>query len=109
MHKDLKPVYSNMGPCRRWGRWLPHQPPVSHASAVKQIEQSLVRAMDQDEGYGEWVGLTGFSQGAKLAFSILLENQLRLKKDALAPGYAGVHWRFGVIMAGRAAPSSLSH
>ena len=109
MHDDLKPVYSQMGPCRRWGRWKPSHPSLDHSSAIRQVERSLTKAMDEDEGSGEWVGLIGFSQGAKLAFSILLENQLRLQKDRRATGFAGVHWQFGVIMAGRGPPYNLGH
>ena len=63
--------------------------------------------MDEDEGTGEWVGVIGFSQGAKLAFSMLLENQLRQQKDPKAIGFAGVHWQFAVIMAGRGPPYNL--
>ena len=106
MHEDLKRVYSHMGPCRRWSCWLPHHPPLDHALATKELERCLTNAMDEDEGTGEWVGLLGFNQGAKVAFSILLKNQLRLENDPWAPGFAGVHWQFGVIMAGRGPPFS---
>ena len=108
MHDDLKPVYSLMGPCYRWANWKPHHAPTSDASAIREIESALVKALEEDEGQGEWVGLLGFSQGAALAFSILLENQLRLERNPASPGFAGVHWQFGVIMAGRAPPFSLS-
>ena len=72
------------------------------------IENSLTAAMDADEGTGEWVGLLGFSQGAKLTHSILLENQLRFDADPHADGFAGANWKFGIIFAGRAPPYSLS-
>ncbi|KAK1765990.1 hypothetical protein QBC33DRAFT_543125 [Phialemonium atrogriseum] len=45
-------------------------------------------------GTGEWVALLGFSQGAKLAASLLLMLQRRAAK--------GESFRFGVLMAGRA-------
>lgn len=109
MHEDLKPVYSHMGPCRRWSRWLPHQPQLSESSAIKELEDSLMRVMDEDEGIGAWVGLLGFSQGAKLAFSILLENQLRVQNDRWGTAFTGVFWQFGIIMAGRALPFNLSY
>lgn len=108
MHEDLRKVYAGMGPCRRWSRWLPHHPPQDHESAVAEIEHSLTSAMDADEGTGKWVGLIGFSQGAKLALSMLLENQLRQQDEPSATGFAGVQWKFGVIMAARAPPFSLS-
>ncbi|MCJ1381390.1 hypothetical protein MMC17_004500 [Xylographa soralifera] len=109
MHEDLKPVYSHMGPCYRWANWSAHHPPIDESSAIREIECSLMKTMNSDEGTGEWVGILGFSQGAALAFTILLENQLRLQRDPRATASAGVHWRFGVIMAGRAPPFSLSH
>ncbi|KAL9132379.1 MAG: hypothetical protein Q9175_006447, partial [Cornicularia normoerica] len=108
MHEDLKPVYSAMGPCYRWSRWLPHHPQLDNESAIAEVEYSLTSAMDADKGTGEWVGLIGFSQGAKLAFSMLLETQLRQQDDPSATGFAGAHWKFGIIMAGRAPPYSLS-
>ena len=108
MHDDLKAVYSHMGPCYRWGNWKPDHAPIDESQAISEIERVLVNAMDKDEGDGEWVGLLGFSQGAGLSFSILLENQLRLQKDPRATAFTGVFWRFGVIMAGRAPPFSLN-
>ena len=108
MHEDLKPVYSHMGPCYRWANWKLHHPPIDDSSAIREIECALMKAMEKDEGEGEWVGLLGFSQGAAIAFSILLENQLRLQRDPWATAFAGVYWRFGVIMAGRAPPFSLN-
>lgn len=108
MHDDLRPVYSEMGPCYRWSRWRPEHPPVDDDTAIDEIEYNLTSAMDADKGTGEWVGLIGFSQGAKLAFSMLLENQLREQYDPFSTGFAGVQWKFGVIMAGRAPPYSLS-
>lgn len=108
MHEDLRPVYSDMGTCYRWASWSQQHPALDDALAVREVERSLTQAMESDQGNGEWVGLLGFSQGAKLAFSILLENQLRLQRDPWAAPFAGAHWRFGVIMAGRAPPFSLS-
>ena len=108
MHEDLKPVYSHMGPCYRWANWKLHHPPNNDCTAIGEIEDALTNAMDKDEGEGEWVGLLGFSQGAALAFSILLENQLRLQRDPSATAFAGVNWGFGIIMAGRAPPFSLN-
>ena len=66
---------------------------------------------DREGGRGEWVGLMGFSQGAKLAASILLEQQARADKarregkkewDTCFIGIPGLNWRFGVLLAGRA-------
>ena len=108
MHDDLLTVYSSHGPCYRWGNWLTTQSAIDESFAIKENERVLVEAMDKDEGDGEWVGLLGFSQGATLAFSILLENQLRLQGDPRATAFTGVYWQFGIIMAGRAPPYSLN-
>ncbi|KAM0815817.1 putative Serine hydrolase FSH domain-containing protein [Seiridium cardinale] len=108
LHPDLKVVYGDFNPGRRWCRWLPEQPYLEDAAASNEVERVLVDAMDRDEGSGEWVGILGFSQGARMAFSILLENQLRMQNSPPTTGFAGVHWQFGVIMAGRGAPFGLS-
>ncbi|PNY29980.1 Uncharacterized protein TCAP_00108 [Tolypocladium capitatum] len=107
-HPALKPAFPHMNPCYRWARWLEEQPPLEEASAANEVEVALMNAMADDEGTGEWVGLLGFSQGAKMAFSILQESQLRARENRMLKGYAGVHWQFGIIMAGRGPPLCLS-
>ncbi|KAK2758260.1 hypothetical protein FQN54_004105 [Arachnomyces sp. PD_36] len=117
MHPALIPVYSDMGPCYRWAGWLPDHivtDGVDGDSAVKKIQESLHQAMKSDPGTGEWVGLLGFSQGAKLAFSILLEDQQRQQEKGKPPlqddgRFLGVNWKFGVLLAGRGPPYALSH
>jgi len=91
MHEDLMPVYSHIGPCYRWANWSLHRSPIDDSSAIREVECGLMKAMDKDEGEGEWVGFLGFGQGAALAFSILLENQLqlRLQRDPWAIAFAG--------------------
>lgn len=62
------------------------------------LEKSLRTAMniDDEEGFnGPWVGLLGFSQGAKVVASILFETQS-------SRTFAGVDWKFGVLFAARA-------
>ena len=76
-------------------------------------------AMEDDDragGTGEWVGLMGFSQGAKLSASLLLEQQARqavAKKEGkqVKAGPTCLHninWRFGILLAGRAPLSNLN-
>lgn len=110
MHADLKPVYGQIGKgtCRRWSRWLPHHQTSDHETAITDIEHSLRMAMKMDPGTGGWVALMGLSQGAKLAIIILLENQFREQEGPHLEGSAGVFWKFGVILAGRALPYALS-
>lgn len=113
------PVYEKMGPYRRWLRWLPEHAEVADEDAIAEIEYSMRTAMEQDEmlgGRGEWVGLMGFSQGAKVSASLLYESQLRREKAARdgvdgmyggweeenVEGIASGKWQFAVCMAGRA-------
>lgn len=72
---------------------------------------------DRAGGRGEWVGLMGFSQGAKLSASLLLEQQAREEKArregrkdiGIGPiGIEGLNWRFGILLAGRAPLSNLN-
>lgn len=67
-------------------------------AVIEALENSLRRAMSRDDeaGFkGPWVGLLGFSQGAKMAASILYETQR-------GGAFAGVEWQFGVLFAARA-------
>lgn len=71
---------------------------------------------DREGGTGEWVGIMGFSQGAKMSASLLLEQQAREDKaqrlgTKIEPGPTGIgsiHWRFGILLAGRAPLSNLN-
>ena len=102
------PVYKDYGPFLRWLRWLPEHAEIDAKTAVQEIEYQIQQAMDEDDAKGatgEWVGLLGFSQGAKLAASLLLMQQKRA--ELLGADKAGSGFRFGVIMAGRAPPVSL--
>ena len=51
----------------------------------------------EDEGTGPWVGLLGFSQGAKLSASLLYDQQIRMEKEGKAP----TDYKFAVLLAGR--------
>ena len=61
--------------------------------------------MDEDEGTGPFVGLLGFSQGAKVSAALLYDQQLH----AAAGTSTGLpEWKFAVLLAGRAPLVSLS-
>jgi hypothetical protein len=61
--------------------------------------------MDEDDGIGPWVGLMGFSQGAKVSAALLYDQQLQ----AAAGTDTGLPaWKFAVLLAGRAPLVSLS-
>ena len=58
--------------------------------------------MEEDDrrgAIGEWVGLLGFSQGAKMCASLLFRQQVRA--DWLGECRTETNFRFGVLMAGR--------
>ncbi|KAI0880467.1 serine hydrolase FSH [Annulohypoxylon maeteangense] len=100
---DVLSVYAEHGPFKRWLRWLPDQPEVEDDAAIGEIDAQLKSAMEEDDRQGAtglWVGLLGFSQGAKLAASLLFRQQIRAAK--LGTAVAGSDWKFAVLMAGRA-------
>jgi predicted esterase len=63
--------------------------------ATRKLIDETVRSRG---GYGRVVGVLGFSQGAKLAAGLLLEQQLR--------GKGGEGFKFGVFMMGVTPPLS---
>lgn len=118
-HPDVVSVYGSYAPFRRWLRWLPEHAEIDTESCIEEIGYAIKSAMESDDlggGQGEWVGLMGFSQGAKLAASILLEQQAREQKaqregSGIETGFIGIpdlHWRFGILLAGRAPLSNLN-
>ena len=93
----IVPVYEDCGPFRRWLRWLPEHPPIDDDAAAAEVVYALETTKKNDPGDGPWVGLIGFSQGAKLAASLLYDQQIRVEKE----GKAETDYKFGVILAGR--------
>lgn len=101
----ILPIYSEWGPFRRWFRWYSTQPEVSDETIIRQIQTRVDKCKAQDAGTGPWVGVLGFSQGAKVAASILYDQQIRQeKRDQTVDS----NYKFGVIMAGRGPLVSLS-
>lgn len=110
----IVPVYEDYGPFRRWLRWLPEHSKIDSEVATDEIWWQLNDAMETDNkagATGEWIGLFGFSQGAKLSASLLYEQQYRntlkaanklSKEDEKKPNF-----RFAVLLAGRAPLVSL--
>ncbi|KAI0123563.1 serine hydrolase FSH [Xylariales sp. AK1849] len=100
---DVVSVYAAYGPFKRWLPWMPGHAEVDDETATADIERSIKAAMDEDDqlsATGPWVGLLGFSQGAKLAASLLFRTQIRTEK--LGAAKAGSTWKFAVLLAGRA-------
>ncbi|KAI1385363.1 serine hydrolase FSH [Hypoxylon trugodes] len=100
---DVMSVYAEHGPFKRWLRWLPDQPETDDYTAIADIDAMLDAAIDADDlagATGPFVGILGFSQGAKMAASILFRQQIRASR--LGRAHAGSDFKFGVILAGRA-------
>ena len=110
---DVELVYAECGPFRSWLRPVPglstgYAVYDADEATIKAIDRRITIAMDEDDklgGTGEWVGLLGFSQGAKMAASLLLRQQ---KLNAAGIPKAGeqvdsrkTNYRFAVVMAGR--------
>lgn len=70
---------------------------------------AIEQGMKADEGDGEYVGVLGFSQGAKVACSLLLKQQLDEAAGTVAADKEVLgKFRFGIILAGRAPLLALS-
>lgn len=110
----IVPVYEDFGPFRRWLRWLPEHSEIEAQSATDEIWWQLNDAMATDDklgATGPWVGLLGFSQGAKLSASLLFEQQYRNKMKASGQNTQDddrkPDFKFAVLLAGRAPIVSL--
>ncbi|KAJ0117536.1 citrinin biosynthesis oxidoreductase [Diaporthe amygdali] len=101
---DVLTVYAECGPFKRWV--LTTEPNAVERQPKETWdldERAIADAMDADDrrgATGPWVGVLGFSQGAKMAASVLLRQQ---ENPAALGGLrrAGCDFRFGVLMAGR--------
>ncbi|KAK2601864.1 hypothetical protein QQS21_004550 [Conoideocrella luteorostrata] len=99
-HKDIVPVYGDFGPFYRWSAWNDEQPSLPPTAQAEDVMNSCLSTMQQDQGSGDWVGVLGFSQGAKIAISLLWAQQRA--EEVLGRGQARTDFKFGVIMAGGA-------
>ncbi|KAJ4248696.1 hypothetical protein NW762_012534 [Fusarium torreyae] len=106
-HPDIVSVYGEYGPFRRWLRWQPDHPEIEAEAAAEMIRNQTRRAMDNDPGTGEWVGILGFSQGAKIAASLLWTQQQ--VTEQFGAEEALTQFKFGILMAGRAPLITLDH
>lgn len=115
---DVMAVYSKWGPFKRWLRWRPEHSAITAEEVIAAIDSSLEDAMREDDeqgGAGEWVGLMGFSQGAKVCASLLYRQQVREANRVKSSGClsaflpAPTNFRFGILLAGRAPLVSLDN
>ncbi|ENH98547.1 hypothetical protein COCC4DRAFT_155492 [Bipolaris maydis ATCC 48331] len=111
------PVYKDAGPFRSWlRRPLQNraQEPRLHMEAIRKCLEGTMKEDEQSGASGQWVGLMGFSQGARLAASVLFESQRRQniqEKGGIVRGYEGDNietklwdqrWQFAVLFSGPA-------
>lgn len=99
----IVPVYADQGPFRRWLRWRADvDPNIDDESAATEIFYAIDSCKNADRGSGPWVGLLGFSQGGKVAASILFDQQCLHKL-----GCATTEYKFVVLLAARSPLVSL--
>ncbi|KAF2235382.1 citrinin biosynthesis oxidoreductase CtnB [Viridothelium virens] len=112
---DVTSVYADWGPFRSWMKPQPDTataPTPFSIPVIAAIDASLddaMRADDEAGATGEWVGLLGFSQGAKLAASLLLREQDRMDNAGLTDQSRLLKssssrvpmFRFAILLAGR--------
>ncbi|KAF2194361.1 citrinin biosynthesis oxidoreductase CtnB [Zopfia rhizophila CBS 207.26] len=106
---DVTSVYADWGPFRSWMKPQPGAANYPFSTPPHRADDSLATAMKADDeagATGEWVGLLGFSQGAKLAASLLLREQYQMELAGLSyqstfrPSQ-GPKFRFAILLAGR--------
>lgn len=100
---DVARIFEDMGPYKAWLRWRNEDQMRGSKEAVNRIYDSITTVMDEDDrcgATGEWVGLLGFSQGAKLCASILYTQQY--SSEGLGDSSVWPCFRFAVLIAGRA-------
>ena len=103
---DVSTVYKDFGMYRAWLPWGPDDPSRDSKDVVKAIDASIKRAIEVDNNKGatgEFVGLLGFSQGAKICASLLQDAQNGARMTRKAAGF-----RFAVLLAGRGPLVSLT-
>ena len=88
------PTFEGCGPFYRWMR-------LRDDSIPKETRRAVDRVIRGPEAEGKVVGVLGFSQGAKLAAGLLLEQQLH-GADSGAGHWEG--FKFGVFLNGTSPP-----
>lgn len=97
-------AFKGMGPYKAWVLWRAPDENRAHGEALRLIENAVKYAIAEDDAKGadgEWAGVMGFSQGAKVGASILATNQFR-REQGLGGGLPSwPQFRFGILLAGR--------
>ncbi|KAL4982377.1 hypothetical protein BDW68DRAFT_182600 [Aspergillus falconensis] len=121
---DVTSVYGGWGPFRSWvpvpagvdiSAWAAANASGRIDVDVEAIDECIAAAMEKDDragGTGDWVGLLGFSQGARVAASLLYRQQRQQGigmgmglasrgRDRKRGATASTSYRFAVLFAGR--------
>jgi pimeloyl-ACP methyl ester carboxylesterase len=101
---DVARIFENMGPFKAWLRWRHSDQTRDPSEATNRLLATVKTAMDEDDGLGAsgpWVGMLGFSQGAKLCASLLYTQQYCAEVLGKSNPYLQC-FRFAVLLAGRA-------
>jgi len=99
-HEAIAGVYGEYGPFYRWLRFQDDHDEIGAREAAAKVLQQLSTAIEEDEGTGPWVGVLGFSQGGKIAASLLWAQDHIAEEDKRP--LPGIQFRFGVLMAASA-------
>ncbi|KAL9113585.1 MAG: hypothetical protein Q9227_002323 [Pyrenula ochraceoflavens] len=105
---DVVSVFKDWGPFRSWLRPSGSGPKSLRDAkdvVVERIDESIAAAMQKDDeagATGPWIGLLGFSQGAKMAASLLLRQQNQNKTKFARNQEREPDYQFAVLLAGRA-------
>ena len=111
-------IFKEYAPFKSWLRIRPDEPEMDARYVAQEIENSLVAARLADDlagATGEWVGLLGFSQGAKLAASIVANQEelrrrnwhTRIQSSKTVVSTDELNFRFCILLAGRGPPTWL--
>ncbi|KAJ5115660.1 hypothetical protein N7456_000008 [Penicillium angulare] len=104
---DVTAVYHDFGPFRGWINSTNENP----LAMAKTLQAALHQAIDQDDDNGATgpvVGLLGFSQGAKICASLILEQQLLDREMNIQLSGSLPRFSFAILLAARGPLVTLS-
>lgn len=100
---DVTSVFQECGPFKSWLPMDPDKPRWAHQEVLEEVNMAIERARREDDvagATGEWIAVLGFSQGAKVAASMLYHQQTCRKGSTRRLSYFQ-ELKFGVLLAGR--------
>ncbi|KIX96836.1 uncharacterized protein Z520_07556 [Fonsecaea multimorphosa CBS 102226] len=107
----MLPVFASCAPFYRWvsrkfkaGESDQEATPPEEVEAVDNV---ILRAMEDNGGADSFVGIIGFSQGARLVPGLLLRQKIEERDDS-SSGESRWKFKFGVMIGGPFPPISLS-